>query len=342
MYLSRLMRALVDRGHEAHLFAEAWKDVPEGVVFHSVTAEGGRAERPLRFAENADAEIGKESFDCVFSLERTIRQDVYRAGDGLHRVWLERRRESAPWWKKWLTGTGGFHRTMMALEARTLDPANTRHVIVNSNMVRDEILKHFAFPAERIHLVRNGIEVGRFAHPDRKVARRRWDLPEDAFVLLFVGSGWERKGLPVLLKAVAAMKDQDVRLLVVGKGKKPRKVPEGVVFAGSMPDVEVAYAAADLFVFPAIYEPCANVVAESLASGVPVVTSRQNGAAELLDEGVNGTVLQNPADVDEVVRAIQWWRENRSPGPVSCGHPLDLETNVAETMRVLELAAAVS
>lgn len=160
----------------------------------------------------------REKFDCVFSLERTLKQDVYRAGDGLHRVWLERRKQFAPWWKRPLVGLGAFHRNMMALEARTFDPVNTKHVIVNSEMVRGEIAQHFpAFPQERIHLIRNGVEVQRFQKADRNAARQRFGLlADDDFVLVFVGSGWERKGLPWLLKFMAGRGDNPkLKLLVV-------------------------------------------------------------------------------------------------------------------------------
>src|ERR1051325_3062708 len=145
LYLQRLLRALVERGHEPHLFAEAWEGALDGVKFHRVVAGGSRARRPLNFARAIRAELAKEKFDCVFSLERTLQQDVYRAGDGVHRVWLERRRQFAPWWKKPFVGHGAFHRNMLALEARTFDPANTHRIIVNSEMVRREIRKHFAF-----------------------------------------------------------------------------------------------------------------------------------------------------------------------------------------------------
>ncbi len=214
-------------------------------------------------------------------------------------------------------------------------------MIVNSEMVRGEILAHFPFPAERIHLVRNGVAVERFRRRDggRAAARGRFGLAEGDFVLLFVGSGWERKGLPVLLRAMEVLGPEGVKLLVVGKGRKPGRVPEGVVFAGAMPDVEVAYAAADVFVFPAIYEPCANVVAEALASGVPVVTSRQNGASELLEAGVNGTVLEDPANAGDLIAAIRSWKARETRAAVGCGEPLDLETNVEATLKILEMAA---
>jgi len=341
LYLQRLLGALAAVGHETHLFAEKWEGQAANVHFHGVKADGSRAQRPTRFAEAVDAALQQEKYDCVFSLERTLKQDVYRAGDGLHRVWLTRRKQFAPWWKRPLIGLGAFHRNMMALEERTFDPANTRYVIVNSEMVRGEIAEHFpAFPAERIHLVRNGVEVKRFQNVDRNAARARFGLADDDFVLVFVGSGWERKGLPWLLQFKAGRTaDPKLKLLVVTKDRMRGKVPPNVILTGPLLDVETAYAAADLLTFLPIYEPCSNVVSEALATGIPVITTAFNGASELIDSGINGHVLDDPRDLDTLGMCINHWQARGNTGKISTRYPLDLETNVQHTLQVLELAA---
>ena len=201
LYLQRLLQELVSGGHEPHLFAEAWNSQLNHVSFHAVSSGGGRSQGPMRFAESVAGEISKHSFDVVFSLERTLRQDVYRAGDGVHRIWLQQRRRFAPWWKRPFIGVGAFHRNMLQLEAQTFHPANTRRIIVNSEMVRREILENFSFPAERIHLVRNGVDVARCRSGNRASTRTRFGVRDDEFLLLFAGSGWERKGLAFVLAA---------------------------------------------------------------------------------------------------------------------------------------------
>lgn len=330
---------LAARGHDVHLFTESWQENPDGATVHPVVVSGSRAELPLKFAEAVRRELESRAFDCVFSLERTIRQDVYRAGDGLHRVWLERRAEFAPWWKKPFLSRGAFHRNMLALEAKTFDPAITRHVIVNSEMVKQEITGHFNFPPERIHLVRNGVDTARFQQGNRAETRARFGVKDGEFLLLFVGSGWERKGLGYLLEAMRVISGQKIKLLVAGKGRKPLFVPENVCFSGPMSEVEDAYAAADLFVFLPVYEPSANVCIEALAAGLPVVTTVQNGASEVVREGVNGSVIARPDDTDAVLKAIRFWEVRRECRPVTTGFDLSLERNVLETLEILELAA---
>ncbi|MBI4324812.1 MAG: glycosyltransferase family 4 protein [Chloroflexi bacterium] len=339
LYMQRLLEALAEAGHELHLFAEAWAQTPPGVSLHHVDARGSRAERPLRFAESVERAVAQGRWDCVFSLERTLRQDVYRAGDGVHRVWLLRRRQFAPWWRKLWTGWGAFHKNMLRLEAQTFDPGNTRFIIANSEMVRREILENFRFPADRILLVRNGVEVARLQKGDRAATRARFGVQDNEFLLLFAGSGWERKGLAFVLQALRAWPSGSVKLLVAGKGIRPRGAPPNAIFAGVLTEMHHAYAAADLLVFVPIYEPSANVCYEALAAGLPVVTSAYNGAAEIIQEKVNGSVIGNPADTSALVEAINYWKERRPRPPVPTTLDLSLGRNVQETVAALEMAA---
>lgn len=384
LYLQRLLGALAEAGHEPHLFAESWGAPPPGVRLHPLRIDASRARRPVVFADAVREALAGERFDCVFSLERTRRQDVYRAGDGVHRAWLQQRLRHAPWWRRPFIGLGGFHRNVLRLEAETLDPRNTRRVIVNSEMVRREILAHFAFPADRIHLVRNGVDVARFQGGDREATRAAFGVRDDDFLLLFVGSGWERKGLKYGLRALHALRiaavagqvsaevrhvaqaarayvgsaltggparpppdsppapplsADRVKFLVVGRGRKPAGRHPNVLFAGPMDRTENAYAAADLFLFLPIYEPSANVVGEALAAGLPVVTSAQNGAAEMIEDGVNGTVIDDPRDMPAILEAIAYWWSRRFYVPPVNAAGLSLERNVSETVAVLELAA---
>ena len=359
LYLQRLLAALAGRGHELHLFAEWWNGAPAGVMLHPVNVSASRATRGRRFADAVQSELAREKFDCVFSLERTLKQDVYRAGDGVHRVWLERRRQFAPWWKKPFAGLGAFHKNMIALEARTFDPQNTRHVIVNSEMVKREILEKFQFPAERIHLVRNGVDAVRFQNGKRAETRARFGVKDGEFLLLFAGSGWERKGLKFLQRLMndlrqaqsvlrrkapeqsraAGILPKPIKLLVAGKGRQPVLSRPDIIFAGPIKDIENIYAAADLFVFLPVYEPSSNVVYESLAAGLPVVSTAQDGSSELIREGVNGSVVQNPADRAAVFAAVGFWMQNPAPHPVKIALDISINKNVSETLSILELAA---
>ena len=310
-----------------------------GVDVRQVVLSGSRADRVFWFSKLVQRELALERADCVFSLERIASQDVFRAGDGVHKQWLAQRRRYTPWWRRPFVGWGKFHRMVQWVEAQTLNQLNTGRVIVNSEMVKREIMKCYQYPPERIHLIRNGVEIDKWKAGEREETRRLWGVEPDEFLLLFAGSGWERKGLRFLLKALAGLRNLGVKLVVAGKGNRPWKRGGDVIYAGMMENLEDAYAAADLFVFPTIYEPSANVCFEALAAGLPVVTSACNGAAEVIEEGVNGTVVADPSDVEGLVTAIKFWKERPNARPVPVKSDLSLERNVRETLEVLMLAS---
>jgi UDP-glucose:(heptosyl)LPS alpha-1,3-glucosyltransferase len=237
---------------------------------------------------------------------------------------------------------------MLKLEKETLSPANTRFVIVNSEMVRKEIESCFSFPPERIILVRNGIDVPRFRSGRREETRRKHNLAPNDFVCLFVGSGWDRKGLRYVVdalpiaKARLAGKGVNLKLIVAGKGRASA-TSRDIIFTGAVPDVENLYAAADLFTFVPIYEPSANVCIEALAGGLPVVTSRYNGAAELITGPELGAVLEEPGDREKLVTEIVRFAARTDRVRVSVPDGLiSIERNVEETIRILENAMTVA
>lgn len=340
LYLHRLLAALVASGLQPEVIAESWSDAPSGVRLHPAPASGHRLERWRQFIQSVSRVIERERFDCVFSLERGVRADVYRAGDGVHAAWIAHWRRWGRWWKRLTAGRGSFHQAMRAADATSFDSARTRRVIVNSEMVRAEIRLHYGFPEERIHLVRNGVELDRFRGGARRRLRERWGVPDEASLLLFAGSGWERKGLQWARRALAHLPAERFRLVVAGRGRPPLRPARNELFVGPLPRSEMpdAYAAADALVFPTLYDPSANACAEALAAGLPVITTRQNGAAELIAEGVNGTVVASPADTEPLAAAMEFWSAGAAPRPVPLTSDLSLERNVRETLAVLELA----
>jgi UDP-glucose:(heptosyl)LPS alpha-1,3-glucosyltransferase len=340
LYLHRLLAALVASSLQPEVIAESWSDAPAGVRVHPAPASGDRLERWRQFTGSVARVVDRERFDCVFSLERGIRADVYRAGDGVHAAWIANWRRWGRWWKRLTAGRGPFHRALVAADATSFDPAGTRRVIVNSEMVRAEIRARYAFPNERIHLVRNGVELEPFKSGDRTRLRAQWGIPADACLLLFAGSGWERKGLAWLRRAVAALPRDRYCLVVAGRGRAPWSRTTNERYVGPVPRSEMphAYAAADLLAFPTLYDPSANACVEALAAGLPVITTRQNGAAELITEGLNGSVVATPDSTHALTAAIAHWADRAACRPVPSPADLSLDRNVRETLAVLELA----
>ena len=187
-------------------------------------------------------------------------------------------------------------------------------LIANSRMGKGEIVGLYGVPPEKIRVVYNGIDTADFQLSERERYRlelaREYGL-DDELRILYVGSGFDRKGVPAIIEAVAKL-SIPFRLFVVGKGRtggllrRARRlgVEDRVVFAGPIKDVERFYLGCDLFVFPTRYDPFSNATLEAMACGLPVITSRFNGVAELIEEGGNGLVVADPLDSDEIARCI--------------------------------------
>ena len=227
-------------------------------------------------------------------------------------------------------------------------------VIVGSQMVADQIVDFYKYPADRIDLVRNGVPLDKFRFDPELREKSRADLKvkPDEIVLLFAGSGWQRKGLLFAIEAMAICKSRKLRLLVAGRGDarpyKSRRFlfwrEDPVQFLGELADLVPVYAAADIFILPTIYDPFSNACLEALACGLPVITTRSNGFSEIIEHGVNGSIVNNPADLIGLRDAIRFWsdpsrRAKARAANIERASHFDISKNVAQTLEVLRRVA---
>ena len=323
LFTQRLVESLIQKGVEVHFFARSWKGEQDKSV-HMHLVGGPRSPSVLRqfwFVNSVKRAVQKYSFDLVQSNERTLCQQVYRAGDGVHARWLELRCARFGFWRRLSIRINPFHRYMLWLEKKMFEDDGLQAVIVNSNMVRREITSRFAIADEKIHTIYNGIDIEKFHPRLRKVEggllRRENGIEDAELVVLFVGSGFARKGLLPLMKAFARSAGGK-KLWVVGKGnirKYQREacrlgIEDSVVFWGPQKETPQFYAAADIFVLPTLYDPFPSVVLEAMASGVPVITTVTSGASEIITPGKDGYVLSDVDAVDELVMYMDRLSDN--------------------------------
>jgi UDP-glucose:(heptosyl)LPS alpha-1,3-glucosyltransferase len=128
-----------------------------------------------------------------------------------------------------------------------------------------------------------------------------------------VANNFRLKGLDCLIRALSLIDKNEWKLIVVGKGTRRRYektarelgIRENISFVGSTDHPETYFGAMDLFVHPTFYDPFSNVVLEALSSGIPVVTTVYNGAAEILSEGEEGFIVSDPARPEELAEKIR-------------------------------------
>ncbi|MEW5725419.1 MAG: glycosyltransferase family 4 protein [Thermodesulfobacteriota bacterium] len=351
LYVSRLARRLIDRGHEVHVLAREW-EAPEtpGLVFHQVHSAGGPTfVRQPSFARAVARMVGELKFDLVHSFDRTYSQDVYRAGDGCHLEFLARRARAEGRRRAFFDRLNPKHRALLRLEARLFADPRLKVVLANSERGREEIIRHYGLPGTMVRVLYNGVDRARF-HPGlssrhRDGLRRELGLSPGDPVTLFVGSGFRRKGLKELIEAVALTRA--VLLVAGGDRKEPyerlarrRGAAGRVLFLGPRPDVDRLYGAADLFVLPSWYEPFSNACLEALAAGLPVVTTAESGAAEAVEEGRNGFTVRFPVRPEELVDKMEAALSLARAAVIAANtrilEPFDWDLNVERTLAVYE------
>ncbi|OLC11982.1 MAG: hypothetical protein AUH29_17845 [Candidatus Rokubacteria bacterium 13_1_40CM_69_27] len=306
-----LVQALVEHGYDVHLASPPGQPPISGATLHRLPVPPLPAVgRVLALAVAARRLVASGGWDVVQSHERTLCQQIYRAGEGCHRAYLASRDRPA--------ARGLYHRVVLALERRVFE--RTLRIVAIARAGKREIETLYHVDPGRVSVVYNGVDLERF-HPRhraalRPAAREEAGIPARAWAVLFVGSGFERKGLAAAIEALAALEDRASRLLVVGKGDTAPYgalaarlgLTERVMWLGPRPDIERWYAAADVCVLPTRYEPFGNVHLEALASGLAVVTSLLAGGSEVVRPGVNGAVT-DPRDPRAVAAALQAVRD---------------------------------
>ena len=320
-FAARALNALAARGVGAAVVTRDWAgaEAPDGYEVIRVSPfHVGRLWRDWGFARAACRRLARERFDLVQSHERLSCCDVYRAGDGVHRVWLDRRAQAGGAWTRFAQALSPYHRYVLAAERRMFASPRLRAVICNSRMVAGEIAAHFGLPDERLHVIYNGVDLARFnpglrdAH--RATMRAKLGIPDSAFVFLHVGSGFARKGVAAAIRAIAALDQPAAHLAVVGRDRDEagmRRLAASlglqsrVHFAGGQQDVAPWYGLADAFVLATLYDPMPNAALEALACGLPAVVTAQCGAAELV-RGDAGAVCDafSPDSLVAALRAV--------------------------------------
>ena len=322
-FVERAMTALAAQDVELSLLTRSWSGSPpdegaqgEARMIRCDPFYIGRVWRDWGFARAVCDAVKSHNFDLVQSHERIACCDIYRAGDGVHRQWLLNRKRAAGLWERIALKLNPYHWYTLAAERRLFRSPRLRAVICNSNMVKAELRRYFDLPESKLHVVYNGVDLAAY-HPGlrqtwRERKRKELGIANASMVFLLVGSGFRRKGVPQLLRAMEAVRE--AHLVVVGADKELAHLQRSaaqaglsarVHFTGAQDEVQPWYGMADCFVLPTLYDPFPNAALEAMACGLPLVTSLQCGAAEFVDSGVDGYLCQDPLDVVELARCLK-------------------------------------
>ena len=299
-FVSRAARALAEQGADITLITRKWDQASAQRIVQLTPWYLGSTWRDWSFSRAVCRHLQHTHYDLVQSHERLACCDVFRAGDGVHREWLTQRARTMGPLRRLAMRFNPHHAYVLHAERQMFASRRLRAVICNSRMVKEEIIRHFGLRQDQLTVVYNGVDLEEFSprqrEPWRSTQRQALGIAEGMLTLLHVGSGFERKGVATILRAMARA-SAACHLIVVGSDKREGRykalagelgIASRVHFAGTRRDTRPYYAAADAFVMASLYEPFANASMEALAAGLPVVTSTKSGAAEILEQGKTG------------------------------------------------------
>ena len=364
-YVYRFGEQLLANGHEVHFIAASFGKSLPGAFTHRIMLRGlTRWTQDLRFARSADRAARRAKLDVVVATGRTYGANVLQPHGGTfrgsHRQNILRLGGvTAKGLKRAFDAVNPRVIMQCAIEGAQYAADPPPQVVALSQMVRADMKQFYNVPDERLHVIYNGVDLDRFdpkvCAAKREEARRALGLQDAQTCFLLVGHNFRLKGLRELVKSAARLKETDGawRVVVVGKGN-PRPYQrltrslgcgEWFVFPGAAADILPLYGASDVCVLPTWYDPCSLVTLEALACGRPVITTRFNGAAELMEDGREGFLLSSPAGTVPLAHAMEQMLDadvraamGQAARRTAEEHPL--ARNFREMMAVFEAAAA--
>jgi UDP-glucose:(heptosyl)LPS alpha-1,3-glucosyltransferase len=316
---AKFVNHFIDRGHEITIFSEKFSgEESDRLKWHKVP-KGSGLSKTSAFHRQVQAILNKnncrDEFDIIYTMCRTFPADIFRITEQLHHEWL-------PIGYSCLARLNPRHFSILCLERKSIDPSNMRHIIVNSKLLKDQVVKCFDYPESKVSLVSNGVDRTVFFPArlgEKEEIKKKLHL-SDRFVCVFAAANFKIKGLNEAIKAIAGLSEdmrKHVTLLVVGKDKpKPfmelaekLNVTENLVFAGKQSNMREYYIASDLLLYPSHYETFGNVVLEAFACGIPVLTTKMVGAAELVKDNKNGFIIKSPRKIEQISSILEAYME---------------------------------
>lgn len=361
-YFSGLVKELAKRGHDVHVFATEIEETPGPYyTIHLIPAlRHPRSLRLISFVLNSARIINRHDFDIIHEVMESLTMNVFNPHSGVEKAYLRQEFASINnrlyymirLIKRYLSPR---HYITLWIQKKQFQMRRARKIIAISAMVKNDIIRYYKVPEKKIEVVFNCVDINRFHPGNRDIYRRSirtlLNIDDNAIILLFAGHNYRLKGLETLLGALSVLKEtvahQSIHLLIAGRGQIARYkriarklgVLDLTTFLGHVKDMEQFYGASDIYVHPTFYDSCSLTVLEALASGIPVITTRFNGAADVIISDEGGKVLDNPGDVNALAEAIAIFldRDRREKARIITRHWIEKYTPEYNAEKTLEV-----
>ncbi|MGE5611461.1 MAG: glycosyltransferase family 4 protein [Bacillota bacterium] len=321
-YTLDLANSLRDRGHTIAMLATSFGDLPPGIERVQLHCHGwSRLRQNESFRDSLDAHQAQRQNDNVQAKLPVRTCDVYHphAGIAAEAVCTGHEKHRNPIARTLAKAANQANRKRQrfaAIERELLCGARPPVVLCLSDYIKRAVQQHYPINDDCLVCLLNGVDLQRFDpivnSVAREATRNRLGLEPDCVMALMIAQDFARKGLRQAIEALAQVRDSRLVLTVVGRDTVPpyRRLAERVgvadrvFFAGTTCNPVAFYQAADFFILPTRHDPCSLVVLESLAMGLPVISTRQNGACEAMANGQEGFILEDPDDVTRLAEMM--------------------------------------
>jgi UDP-glucose:(heptosyl)LPS alpha-1,3-glucosyltransferase len=365
-YTVSLAESLIRNGWEVHLFGRSWEGEPKEAVFHRLTVPRwwpGWA-KLLGFALKHRRATRSEDFDIILGFGNTIQMNVYQSHGGVHWSSTEHKLFAEPnpllrLINRVVYRISPKHWVRHWIESAPFRLSPLPKIIAISQMIKEDFVRTFGVDTAKVELVYNGVDTDRF-HPGLRQSlrgpfRQALGIDSEAVVFLFASYELRKKGIIPLIEAAGILKSRrgnSFRVIVAGGWpslRQSRRVAKlgldrTILFLGPVQNMDECLANSDVFVLPTYYDACSLVIFEAMASGLPCITTQFNGAAGIMNEGVDGFILNHPPRAEALAEKMAFLldrtqRESMGQAAADTARGYTIHRNHQTLLRILEEVA---
>ncbi len=322
----QFLHHLLDAGLEVDVYTRSRLSPAPGLGVVTISgAAATRTRRSSTFAQRVDRRVRDVGYDVVHAISPCRSATVYQPRGGTVAESIERnlallRRPSMRSLKRLANRLNLKQRYLLSMERRLFDPRRGPTVVAISQYVARQLREHYALPESRIRVIYNAVDPD-VASPsqrieDRRTIRQEYGVGDGELLVILVAHNYRLKGVACWLEALSLLVREGatpIRSLVIGKNHSARwdnaarrlGVQDRVRFVGPSSRVAAFMHAADALVHPTYYDPCSRVVLEGMVSGLACVTTRWDGASEVIRDGVSGLILDEPGDAGALAARVR-------------------------------------
>lgn len=313
LFLNQFSKYLCEQGEEVTIICRT-HSVPShpNIKFRVLKPFSiGKTHRVYSFAKAVEKHIKDCDYDIVYALGKTWSHDLIRVGGGTRKNIVRLRKNKKPTLRD---------RISIYIERKAFSENKNYLIISNSEKTKSELIEDYSVKEDSIVVIHNAVDTNRFDKIRVKKAYsneiKALNLDLTKKIYLFLGSGYNRKGLNKLLESYSLI-DDDSCLLIVGNETHPELYKEkakelGIYdkcrFLGKSDKPELFFSIANCYILPTKYEPFGYTVIEALSCGCPVITTDQCGAKEVISASCS-SVLPLEFKVEQLAEDMIYWSD---------------------------------